>query len=231
MLINKMVGVIVFFFSSRRRHTRSYGDWSSDVCSSDLPDGAGNHPAWDTIRKRVWRTKATDELAARAAGTSTAADRLIHIDPIGELTDGELEDVAETGRMPRRVGAEIEHKRIPQRMGRLLVEAGLDPSEARELTKVGDPTNLEPTQKEWHAIVDRRAREINPGRNPTLEISLDERVEFPLGSATNEELAAIVDRLAEREVDLGGSEEGLCLREILRAEKERRGASATWSVP
>src|SRR5207248_7898611 len=27
---------VVFFFSSRRRHTRSYGDWSSDVCSSDL---------------------------------------------------------------------------------------------------------------------------------------------------------------------------------------------------
>src|SRR5207248_9736098 len=29
-------GAFVFFFSSRRRHTRSYGDWSSDVCSSDL---------------------------------------------------------------------------------------------------------------------------------------------------------------------------------------------------
>src|SRR5207248_6290090 len=29
----------VFFFSSRRRHTRSYGDWSSDVCSSDLSRG------------------------------------------------------------------------------------------------------------------------------------------------------------------------------------------------
>src|SRR5207248_10024637 len=29
-----------FFFSSRRRHTRSYGDWSSDVCSSDLPNGS-----------------------------------------------------------------------------------------------------------------------------------------------------------------------------------------------
>src|SRR5437762_2231829 len=26
-----------FFFSSRRRHTRYIGDWSSDVCSSDLP--------------------------------------------------------------------------------------------------------------------------------------------------------------------------------------------------
>src|SRR5207249_6184983 len=28
--------VISFFFSSRRRHTRSKRDWSSDVCSSDL---------------------------------------------------------------------------------------------------------------------------------------------------------------------------------------------------
>src|SRR5688500_20142351 len=26
----------MFFFSSRRRHTRLQGDWSSDVCSSDL---------------------------------------------------------------------------------------------------------------------------------------------------------------------------------------------------
>src|SRR3989442_15616758 len=29
--------VIFFFFSSRRRHTRCGRDWSSDVCSSDLP--------------------------------------------------------------------------------------------------------------------------------------------------------------------------------------------------
>src|SRR5690242_21883030 len=28
--------IIVFFFSSRRRHTRLTCDWSSDVCSSDL---------------------------------------------------------------------------------------------------------------------------------------------------------------------------------------------------
>src|SRR3712207_9483965 len=28
----------VFFFSSRRRHTRYWRDWSSDVCSSDLGD-------------------------------------------------------------------------------------------------------------------------------------------------------------------------------------------------
>src|SRR2546426_9600422 len=30
-----------FFFSSRRRHTRLQGDWSSDVCSSDLVPRAG----------------------------------------------------------------------------------------------------------------------------------------------------------------------------------------------
>src|SRR5690606_40624292 len=29
--------VLLFFFSSRRRHTRFSRDWSSDVCSSDLP--------------------------------------------------------------------------------------------------------------------------------------------------------------------------------------------------
>src|SRR5256886_11908999 len=32
--------LFIFFFSSRRRHTRFDCDWSSDVCSSDL-DGSG----------------------------------------------------------------------------------------------------------------------------------------------------------------------------------------------
>src|SRR5437879_11503322 len=31
-----MLNFFLFFFSSRRRHTRYIGDWSSDVCSSDL---------------------------------------------------------------------------------------------------------------------------------------------------------------------------------------------------
>src|SRR2546430_5098194 len=33
--------IFVFFFSSRRRHTRFDCDWSSDVCSSDLAAGPG----------------------------------------------------------------------------------------------------------------------------------------------------------------------------------------------
>src|SRR2546426_6111205 len=35
--------ILFFFFSSRRRHTRLQGDWSSDVCSSDLITEWGIH--------------------------------------------------------------------------------------------------------------------------------------------------------------------------------------------
>src|SRR5256885_9354393 len=33
---SRFLTLFFFFFSSRRRHTRLQGDWSSDVCSSDL---------------------------------------------------------------------------------------------------------------------------------------------------------------------------------------------------
>src|SRR5256885_5163847 len=36
LLLRLFVFRMLFFFSSRRRHTRLQGDWSSDVCSSDL---------------------------------------------------------------------------------------------------------------------------------------------------------------------------------------------------
>ena len=36
-MFDVFVFFLFFFFSSRRRHTRYIGDWSSDVCSSDLP--------------------------------------------------------------------------------------------------------------------------------------------------------------------------------------------------
>src|SRR5256885_3166114 len=41
----------LFFFSSRRRHTRLQGDWSSDVCSSDLCFG-GSRPAAHAVSLR-----------------------------------------------------------------------------------------------------------------------------------------------------------------------------------
>src|SRR5256885_6215526 len=49
----------VFFFSSRRRHTRLQGDWSSDVCSSDL----GSSSLRNTSHQRLART--TDDASSR----------------------------------------------------------------------------------------------------------------------------------------------------------------------
>src|SRR2546428_6211801 len=42
-----------FFFSSRRRHTRSDRDWSSDVCSSDLPEIGRSSFILPAFRKRL----------------------------------------------------------------------------------------------------------------------------------------------------------------------------------
>src|SRR5256886_8109544 len=48
----------VFFFSSRRRHTRFDCDWSSDVCSSDLAGRAGRVVALEIDRGLVARLRA-----------------------------------------------------------------------------------------------------------------------------------------------------------------------------
>ena len=46
-MVNKeMSATVEFFFSSRRRHTRSLCDWSSDVCSSDLTPQVGETGIW-----------------------------------------------------------------------------------------------------------------------------------------------------------------------------------------
>src|SRR3712207_4313516 len=42
---------VIFFFSSRRRHTRYWRDWSSDVCSSDLGTGAVESSVVNLIKK------------------------------------------------------------------------------------------------------------------------------------------------------------------------------------
>src|SRR5256885_7732452 len=44
---------IFFFFSSRRRHTRLQGDWSSDVCSSDLELGGSRRAAQHRVAQKL----------------------------------------------------------------------------------------------------------------------------------------------------------------------------------
>src|SRR5256885_5588074 len=63
-------GLLFFFFSSRRRHTRLQGDWSSDVCSSDLCEGG------------TWRRRCSpmaqrgQQLGGRNAGPDRKSTRL-----------------------------------------------------------------------------------------------------------------------------------------------------------
>src|SRR5256886_7498007 len=49
-----LVGVFIFFFSSRRRHTRFDCDWSSDVCSSDLVPPTWVGASFDTGSDVGW---------------------------------------------------------------------------------------------------------------------------------------------------------------------------------
>src|SRR5699024_12186171 len=65
----------LFFFSSRRRHTRSKRDWSSDVCSSDLqPKAPGEigcaelYQAKEELRIRELAFSSAVNLIASAIG-------------------------------------------------------------------------------------------------------------------------------------------------------------------
>src|SRR5207245_5979702 len=60
------LSVFLFFFSSRRRHTRCYRDWSSDVCSSDLEGQlrCTQCPATFPILRSMPRFVSSDEYAA-----------------------------------------------------------------------------------------------------------------------------------------------------------------------
>src|SRR3712207_9468420 len=58
-----------FFFSSRRRHTRYWRDWSSDVCSSDLT--SRSRPAGSCPRETT-TTPLREQPSAALAGTSWA---------------------------------------------------------------------------------------------------------------------------------------------------------------
>src|SRR3712207_7722351 len=56
--------IVFFFFSSRRRHTRYWRDWSSDVCSSDLALGAEGGKKVGTVIIVVLYDAARMEVAA-----------------------------------------------------------------------------------------------------------------------------------------------------------------------
>src|SRR5438094_5072360 len=88
--------VLCFFFSSRRRHTISYGDWSSDVCSSDLHE----RPRWG-MRLGAYPIVAVRAAAAHAPATDLPV-RLawagLHFPETGEdrksVVEGKSKDIS-----------------------------------------------------------------------------------------------------------------------------------------
>src|SRR6266496_5027289 len=63
---------LVFFFSSRRRHTRSLRDWSSDVCSSDLEGPAMQDLLRTAVRRPDCAEHATILLRASEVAPTTS---------------------------------------------------------------------------------------------------------------------------------------------------------------
>src|SRR5436190_14878984 len=84
---------LVFFFSSRRRHTRSLCDWSSDVCSSDLGLRLRCMPTWF-----CWYMRSKSE-----AGVTLWTQK-----PISSYSDGQSRSEE------RRVGKECRSRWCPQ---------------------------------------------------------------------------------------------------------------------
>src|SRR5580692_635284 len=74
-----------FFFSSRRRHTRFDCDWSSDVCSSDLPPGSsalvfGAGPTGLLLAQLIARGGAADVTVAASSAFKLSRAQELGID-------------------------------------------------------------------------------------------------------------------------------------------------------
>src|SRR5207248_7738404 len=95
-----------FFFSSRRRHTRSYGDWSSDVCSSDLVRGNSNGCAGAAARRRRG-SSSPDPCRRRNWSASSCSRRKARRRRSGGRVSAQLRGACEIGRASCRERVEI----------------------------------------------------------------------------------------------------------------------------
>src|SRR5207249_5672987 len=93
------------FFSSRRRHTRSKRDWSSDVCSSDLRHGLEiDYPEKATPAQKAQLNRALERVADTTLD-SISSTLARSIRPDYERFEGRL-DASVTRSEERRVGKE-----------------------------------------------------------------------------------------------------------------------------
>src|SRR5256885_4248441 len=112
-----LLGVGFFFFSSRRRHTRLQGDWSSDVCSSDLQPG------------EVARLRAIVEPNITVV-TSIAEE---HLEGLGDLAGVMREELAACDGVATAVVPASQQDVVAEarRRARVVISAGLDEGDVR----------------------------------------------------------------------------------------------------
>src|SRR5207248_4778654 len=80
-----------FFFSSRGRHTRSYGDWSSDVCSSDLTAASASSGPAPAASWWPWASRTPARATPSEIGRASCRERV----STWEVADDRKKKVAE----------------------------------------------------------------------------------------------------------------------------------------
>src|SRR3712207_4463240 len=121
-----------FFFSSRRRHTRYWRDWSSDVCSSDLyvvdaVGATGVLAAPERIASMV-RIEDVNDFEALRDAVRKAADEVGPVDrliAVSEFTLGIAAEVREALDIPGPRPEDVASYRNKLRMKELVAEAGV----------------------------------------------------------------------------------------------------------
>src|SRR5262245_857635 len=93
-----MLALLLYFFSSRRRHTRCLSDWSSDVCSSDLAMARIVMPVCDGERLVGMLTDRdiTIRAIARGADPSTPVREVMSTTVRYAFEDDSIETARET---------------------------------------------------------------------------------------------------------------------------------------
>src|SRR5690606_40103590 len=70
---------LLFFFSSRRRHTRFSRDWSSDVCSSDLQASGMPKEAREKAKAELNKLKMMSPMSAEATVVRSYLDWMVNV--------------------------------------------------------------------------------------------------------------------------------------------------------